>query len=93
MGGPNLEVFKFGLYVFFPTALMLYYGDPDWYNHHVLSYKDKIFPPDERLHTRVPTDQTALREELAKIRARKLERKAEREREEASGRGSEGESS
>ncbi len=37
MGGPNLEVFKFGIYVFFPVAMMIYYGDPDWYNKHVLT--------------------------------------------------------
>ncbi|GBE82459.1 hypothetical protein SCP_0408430 [Sparassis crispa] len=61
--------------------MMLHYGDPDWYNRHVLSYKDHIFPPDERLVTKLPADQSALREELAKIRARKREKKAERERE------------
>ncbi|KAH9951360.1 hypothetical protein B0H21DRAFT_818407 [Amylocystis lapponica] len=83
MGGPNLEVFKFSIYVFFPVAMMLYYGDPDWYNRHVVSYKDRIFPPNERLVTKLPTDQGALREELAKIRARKLEQRAERERMEA----------
>ncbi|KAL6309101.1 hypothetical protein BKA93DRAFT_821924 [Sparassis latifolia] len=81
MAGPNLEVFKFAIYVFFPLAMMLHYGDPDWYNRHVLSYKDHIFPPDERLVTKLPADQSALREELAKIRARKREKKAERERE------------
>ena len=32
---------------------------------------------------KLPTDQTALKEELAKIKARKLERLAEREKEEA----------
>ncbi|KAI0078164.1 hypothetical protein K474DRAFT_1642024 [Panus rudis PR-1116 ss-1] len=81
--GGNLEVFKFSIYVFFPVALMIHFGDPDWYKQHVLPYKDHIFPPDERLVTKLPTDQTALKEELAKIKARKLERIAERERQEA----------
>jgi len=81
MGGPNLEVFKFAVYVFFPVAMMLHYGDPEWYRRNVLSYKDKIFPPDERLVTSLPTDQSALKDELAKIRARKAERRAEKERE------------
>jgi len=85
MGGPNLEVFKFAVYVFFPVAMMLHYGDPEWYRKHVLTYKDRIFPPDERLVTKLPTDQGALRDELAKIRARKAERRAEKEREEGSG--------
>ncbi|CEH11941.1 hypothetical protein CBOM_07332 [Ceraceosorus bombacis] len=28
MAGPNLELFKFGLYLFFPLAVMVHYGDP-----------------------------------------------------------------
>ncbi|KAH9842924.1 uncharacterized protein C8Q71DRAFT_853439 [Rhodofomes roseus] len=83
MGGPNLEVFKFAIYVFFPVAMMLHYGDPDWYRKHVLTYKDRIFPPDERLVTTLPTDQSALKAELSKIRERNAERRA-KEREEYS---------
>jgi protein PET100 len=36
MGGPNLEVFKFGLYLFVPVFTLLHFGDPDWYHNHVL---------------------------------------------------------
>jgi len=36
MGGPNLEVFKFALYVFFPVMAFMHYGDPDWYTRNVL---------------------------------------------------------
>lgn len=36
MGGPNLEVFKFSVYVFFPVVMLLYYGNPDWYAKNVL---------------------------------------------------------
>ncbi|EPT05872.1 hypothetical protein FOMPIDRAFT_42390 [Fomitopsis schrenkii] len=84
MAGPNLEVFKFAVYVFFPVAIMLHFGDPEWYKKHVLSYKDRIFPPDERLVTKLPTDSSTLKDELAKIRARNAEKRAEREREESS---------
>lgn len=35
MAGPNLELFKFGLYLFFPLAVMLHYGDPDFYARNV----------------------------------------------------------
>ncbi|OBZ75684.1 hypothetical protein A0H81_04578 [Grifola frondosa] len=83
MAGPNMEVFKFGFYVFFPVVMMLHFGDPDWYARHVLPYKDRIFPPDQRLVTELPTNHNTLREELAKIKARKLERRAELEREAA----------
>ena len=36
MAGPNLEVFKFGLYLFVPMFALLHFGDPDWYHNHVL---------------------------------------------------------
>jgi hypothetical protein len=35
MAGPNLEVFKFGFYLFFPVAMLLHYGNPEWYAKHV----------------------------------------------------------
>ena len=36
MAGPNLEVFKFGVYVFFPVLMLLKYGDSEWYQNHVI---------------------------------------------------------
>jgi hypothetical protein len=36
MGGPNLELFRFGFYLFFPVAALFHYGNPDWYTQHVL---------------------------------------------------------
>lgn len=31
MGGPNLEIFKFSLYLFVPIAALVHFGDPEWY--------------------------------------------------------------
>lgn len=36
MGGPNLEVFKFSLYLFFPLATLVHYSNPRWYQEHVV---------------------------------------------------------
>jgi protein PET100, fungi type len=36
MAGPNLEVFKFAVYVFFPVLVFLHYGDPEWYRKNVI---------------------------------------------------------
>jgi protein PET100 len=36
MGGPNLEVFKFSLYLFVPIAALVHFGDPEWYRRHVV---------------------------------------------------------
>lgn len=52
MAGPNLEVFKFAVYVFFPVAMMLHFGDPDWYKKHVLSVRTHERP----LSVRSPPD-------------------------------------
>ncbi|CAH7683817.1 expressed protein [Phakopsora pachyrhizi] len=39
MAGPRMELFKFGMYVFFPIAIMIHYGDPEWYQKYVLPDK------------------------------------------------------
>jgi len=31
MGGPNLEIFKFTLYLCVPLAALIHFGDPEWY--------------------------------------------------------------
>ncbi|KAF8061479.1 hypothetical protein FPV67DRAFT_281638 [Lyophyllum atratum] len=75
MGGPNLEVFKFSLYLFVPIAALVHFGDPDWYREHVVPYRDKLFPSAERTSQRIPKDQSGVREELNRIRAERLARK------------------
>ncbi|KAG6334007.1 hypothetical protein ID866_5090 [Astraeus odoratus] len=98
MGGPNLEIFKFGLYLFVPVAALLHFGDPQWYHNHVLpvcgahfppsamsnptrqQYKEQIFPRGDKTHMQLPTDQAAVKAELARIKAEKLARKMDRDR-------------
>lgn len=36
MGGPNLEIFKFSLYLFVPIAALIHFGDPAWYRNNVI---------------------------------------------------------
>jgi protein PET100 len=43
MAGPNLEVFKFTLYLFIPIAALVHFGDPDWYRQNVLPVCDQIY--------------------------------------------------
>lgn len=40
MGGPNLEVVKFGIYVFFPILVLFHYGKPEWYAQNVLPVRN-----------------------------------------------------
>ena len=42
MAGPNLEVFKFAVYVFFPVLVFLHYGDPEWYRTNVIPVRISI---------------------------------------------------
>jgi len=81
MGGPNLEVFKFGLYLFVPVVALLHFGDPQWYHDNVLPYKERLFPRVDESNRRLLTDQEAIRNELARIKAEKLARRVEREKE------------
>ena len=36
MGGPNLEIFKFTLYLVVPLAALIHFGDPEWYRTKVV---------------------------------------------------------
>ncbi|KAF9022707.1 hypothetical protein BDP27DRAFT_1353210 [Rhodocollybia butyracea] len=82
MGGPNLEIFKFSLYLFIPICALVHFGDPQWYRNTVLPYKDQLFPPEKRLLQELPTDQKSLREELTRIKNERLARRATKEKEE-----------
>ncbi|KAI0262896.1 hypothetical protein BC834DRAFT_889549 [Gloeopeniophorella convolvens] len=87
MAGPNLEVFKFAVYVFLPVAVFLHYGDPDWYTRNVLPYKERIFPSEERTlrSSNMPTNHVAVRQELERIKMEKAARRAQREQEDGLG--------
>ncbi|CAG8459121.1 6975_t:CDS:2 [Ambispora leptoticha] len=71
MAGPNLELFKFGLYVFFPIATMYYFGHPDFYEKHVKGIK---FWPEHTNHPPITKDD--LRTEFAKLQAQQNFRKS-----------------
>ena len=101
MAGPNLEVFKFAVYVFFPVLVFLHYGDPEWYRTNVIpvrtlmpspghashnwklvaQYKERLFPSDDRTarSSNMPTNHTAVRQELERIKAEKAALRAQRE--------------
>ncbi|KAF5358198.1 hypothetical protein D9756_001876 [Leucocoprinus leucothites] len=79
MGGPNLEVFKFSLYLFVPIAALVHFGDPEWYRKHVVPYRDRLFPGPERTSQNIPKETAAIREELARIKAERLARRVAQE--------------
>ncbi|TVY89296.1 Protein PET100, mitochondrial [Lachnellula willkommii] len=67
MGGPNLEVFKFGMYIMFPIATMYYYG----------TNLDKRFSvpdfwPKPEQTNRIPFEKEEIHSELDRLKQRRL---------------------
>ncbi|KAF9518268.1 hypothetical protein BS47DRAFT_1248851, partial [Hydnum rufescens UP504] len=86
MAGPNLEVARFGFYVFFPIAMMLHYGNPDWFEKHVVPARDKLFPHWRQpmymlcsLGLKPPTDPHEIKNEISRLKAERLARWAAKE--------------
>ncbi|GAA94219.1 uncharacterized protein L969DRAFT_102518 [Mixia osmundae IAM 14324] len=77
MAGPSLELFKFSFYVFFPIAMMIHYGDPDWYHRNVYAFRDHFTKP-EIEHRRSPQNEDELRERLAQARLERLAKRRDR---------------
>ncbi|KAG8935945.1 hypothetical protein FRC03_003766 [Tulasnella sp. 419] len=75
MAGPNLELFKFGVYVFIPIAMMVHYGNPQWYNDHVLPYRERFWPKPDHLNRNLPQTSSELKQELERIKAERLQAK------------------
>ncbi|OBW64331.1 MAG: Uncharacterized protein AUREO_056010 [Aureobasidium pullulans] len=67
MGGPNLEVFKFGMYIMFPIGWMYYFGTN-------LDERFSIpdFWPKENETHHIPFEKDEIQAELARLRARRL---------------------
>lgn len=67
MGGLNLEVFKFGMYLMFPIGIMYYFGTN-------LDNRFAVpdFWPKADHANRVPTDRDEIKAELERLRIRRL---------------------
>ncbi|KAM0750239.1 hypothetical protein T439DRAFT_326189 [Meredithblackwellia eburnea MCA 4105] len=73
----RLELFKFTLYVFFPIAAMLHFGDPDWYDVYVEPLRAHYVQP-EKVQVEPPSNKTDLQAALAKLKEERLAKRAER---------------
>ncbi|ODN99400.1 hypothetical protein L198_03242 [Cryptococcus wingfieldii CBS 7118] len=71
MGGANLEIFKFGFYLFTPIYVMVKFADPDWYAAYVAPLKEQFWPPYEETH-QPPKTHDAVRSELDRMKAERL---------------------
>ncbi|KXJ88775.1 hypothetical protein Micbo1qcDRAFT_206925 [Microdochium bolleyi] len=67
MGGTNLEVFKFGMYVMFPIGIMYYFGTN-------LDERFNVpdFWPKAEEGNKVPFEKDEIHAELARLRAKRL---------------------
>ncbi|WVQ95484.1 hypothetical protein IAU59_002581 [Kwoniella sp. CBS 9459] len=73
MAGPNLEIFKFGFYMFFPIYVMFKFGDPEWYESYVKPYKEVLWPPYESTY-QPPRTHEGVQQELQRMKAERLAR-------------------
>ncbi|KAI9601676.1 hypothetical protein H4Q26_001509 [Puccinia striiformis f. sp. tritici PST-130] len=74
MAGPNLELAKFGMYVFFPILVMVHYGDPDWYHRYVVPDRDQFLKTD-KMAPSPPRNRSELQQELDHFKQLREERK------------------
>ncbi|KXX75263.1 hypothetical protein MMYC01_207078 [Madurella mycetomatis] len=67
MGGLNIEVFKFGMYVMFPIGIMFYFGTN-------LDNRFAVpdFWPKAEQANKVPLERDEIHAELERLRARRL---------------------
>ncbi|KAF3002971.1 hypothetical protein E8E13_004744 [Curvularia kusanoi] len=77
MGGPNLEVAKFGMYILFPISIMYYFGT----NLDGKFSVPDFWPKPEQTH-RIPYEREEIAKELERLKARNLANKQRREEEE-----------
>ncbi|KAI9885477.1 MAG: hypothetical protein M1823_002706 [Watsoniomyces obsoletus] len=80
MGGPNLEIFKFGMYIMFPIGVMYYFGT----NLDNRFAVPDFWPKAEQSH-KIPYEKDEIREELQRLRAQRLARRSRRLEEEQGG--------
>ncbi|KAI9788538.1 MAG: hypothetical protein M1835_002224 [Candelina submexicana] len=73
MGGPNLEIFKFGMYIMFPIAIMYYFGT----NLDERFSVPDFWPKPGTTH-RIPFEKDEIKSELERLRQRRLELRARR---------------
>ncbi|KAK5139514.1 hypothetical protein BJ546DRAFT_995429 [Cryomyces antarcticus] len=73
MGGPNLEVFKFGMYIMFPITIMYYFGT----NLDNRFTVPDFWPKPGETHT-IPFDKEEINSELERLKNRRLEVRARR---------------
>ncbi|OJD36468.1 mitochondrial cytochrome c oxidase assembly factor protein [Diplodia corticola] len=67
MAGPNLEIFKFGLYILFPIGYMYYFGT----NLEERFTVPDFWPKEGQTH-KIPYEKDEIQSELARLRARRL---------------------
>ncbi|KAK9762591.1 hypothetical protein K7432_011528 [Basidiobolus ranarum] len=72
MGTSTLEVFKFGVYAFFPVSVMLYFGHQQFYQKHISGVI--FFPPAEKCNMPA-NNKKELEEQMAELKILRLAKK------------------
>ncbi|KAI9673094.1 MAG: hypothetical protein M1829_004408 [Trizodia sp. TS-e1964] len=78
MGGPNLEIFKFGLYIMFPIGFMYYFG-----TNLDRRFSVPDFWPSPNQSHKIPFERDEIEAELLRLQKQRLDRRARRLEQEA----------
>ncbi|KAF2002453.1 hypothetical protein P154DRAFT_431098 [Amniculicola lignicola CBS 123094] len=78
MAGPNLEVFKFGMYIMFPIGIMYYFGT----NLDGKFAVPDFWPKPGQTH-KIPYDRDEIAKEVERLTQRNIEMRKQKQMEEA----------
>ncbi|KAG8825180.1 hypothetical protein FRC18_010362 [Serendipita sp. 400] len=59
--------------------MLVHYGNPAWYQQHVIPYREKLFPKLQNTNRNLPTTREDIRVELEKARVKRLTHQRDKE--------------
>ena len=74
--GSRIELFRIGVYIFFPVAVFYYFNNPEFFDEYVLKTQKALYPPEEKL-VKLPKTKEGYEQLKIKLREERLKTKKE----------------
>ena len=74
--GSRIELFRIGVYIFFPVAVFYYFNNPEFFEEYVLKRQKSLYPPDDKL-VKLPKTKEGYEQLRIKLREERLKAKKE----------------
>lgn len=72
--GSRIELFRIGVYIFFPVAVFYYFNNPDFFDEYVLKKQKALYPPEDKL-VKLPKTKEGYEQLRIKLREERLKAK------------------